>query len=158
MTAASTRARSLAVVPDRFRNSSSSRPLTLSLRRYSGVTSSCLASWVKTLELGQSFARSRSLIRRARAVLADLARETREAAHVAVMRDYEVVHVAGDQTERPVMSGLRLGQRLPAHCTALGKVLLGCAPEETRQGYDREVVDGGELPARTDSTRKLSSA
>jgi len=107
---------------------------------------------VKALELGQSFARSRTLIRRARAVLADLAGSTRESAHVAVIRDYEVVHVAGDQTERPVMSGLRLGQRLPVHCTALGKALLGAAPEEAREAYDREVVKGGELAARTGAT------
>ena len=107
---------------------------------------------VKALELGQSFARSRTLLRRARAVLADLAGKTRESAHVAVIRDFEVVHVAGEQTERPVMSGLRLGQRLPAHCTALGKALLGCAPEEVRQAYDRDVVNGGSLEARTDQT------
>ena len=107
---------------------------------------------VKTLELGQSFARSRTLTRRARAVLADLAQSTREVAHVGVMRDFEVVHVAGEQTERPVMSGLRLGQRLPAHCTALGKALLGCGPEEVRQSFDREVVSGAELPARTGTT------
>ena len=69
---------------------------------------------VKALELGQSFARSRTLLRRLRAVLADLVERTGESAHVGVIRDFEVVHVAGDQTERPVMSGLRLGQRLPA--------------------------------------------
>ena len=51
------------------------------------------------------------------------------------------------------MSGLREGQRLPAHCTALGKVLVGCAPEELRQAYDQH-LDGlaGELEARTENT------
>lgn len=107
---------------------------------------------VKALELGQAFARSRTLLRRARAVLADLVAATREAAHIAVLRDYEVVHVAGDRTERPVMSGLRLGQRLPAHATALGKVMLGCAPEEVRQAYDRDFVSGGAPEARTAAT------
>ncbi len=107
---------------------------------------------LKALELGQSFARSHPLLRRARSVLAELTAATHEAAHVAVIRDYEVVHLAGDQTERPVMSGLRLGKRLPVHCTALGKVLLGCAPEDARQAYDRDVVNGGVLPARTRST------
>lgn len=104
---------------------------------------------VGALELGQSFARTRTLLRRARAVLAELVQVTRESAHAAVIRGHEVVHVAGDQVERPVMSGLRLGQRLPAHCTALGKALLGCAPEEVRQAYDQAVVRARQLEART---------
>ncbi len=107
---------------------------------------------VKALELGQSFARSRSLIRCARAVLAELAELTRESAHVGVIHDHEVAHLAGDQREQPVMSGLRMGQRLPVHCTALGKALLGAASEEVREAYDREVVRGGELAARTSAT------
>jgi DNA-binding IclR family transcriptional regulator len=107
---------------------------------------------VKALELGQSFARSRTLLRRSRAVLADLVESTGESAHVGVIREFEVVHVAGDQTERAVMSGLRLGQRLPAHCTALGKALLGCAPEGVRQAYDHECVSGSDLAPRTSAS------
>jgi DNA-binding IclR family transcriptional regulator len=107
---------------------------------------------VKALELGRSFARSRTLLRCAQSVLEDLADGTRESAHVAVLRDFAVVHVAGAQTERPIMTGLRLGERLPAYCTALGKSLLGCSPEEVRQAYDRDVVSGGTLQARTDAT------
>lgn len=107
---------------------------------------------VRTLELGQSFARSRSLLRRARAVLADLSAAARESAHVAVLGDFEVVHVAGEQAERPVMCGLRIGQRLPAHCTALGKVLLGCGADDVLQAFDREVVSAGGVAKRTDAT------
>jgi len=107
---------------------------------------------VRSLELGQSFARSRTLLRCARGVLAELAASSRECAHLAVMRDFEVVHVAGEQTERLLMSGLRVGRRLPVHVAALGKVLLGCAPEETRQAYDREIASAGLLEKRTDAT------
>lgn len=106
---------------------------------------------IRSLELGQSFARSRTLLRCARGALEDLAGRSQECAHLAVMRDFEVVHVSGEQTERPVMSGLRLGRRLPIHCTALGKVLLGCATEETRQGFDR-LHSGVELAPFTEST------
>lgn len=106
---------------------------------------------VGSLELGQSFARSRTLLRCARGVLEDLAARSQECAHLAVMRDFEVVHVSGEQTERPVMPGLRLGRRLPVHCTALGKVLLGCATEESRQEFDR-ISSGAELPTLTECT------
>jgi IclR family KDG regulon transcriptional repressor len=106
---------------------------------------------VRSLELGQSFARSRTLLRCARAALEELAVASTECTHLAVMRDYEVVHLAGERTERSVMSGLRVGRRLPVHCTALGKVLLGCAPEELRQDFDRRSPNG-RLAALTGDT------
>ncbi|MDJ0850188.1 MAG: IclR family transcriptional regulator [Myxococcota bacterium] len=106
---------------------------------------------VRSLELGQSFARSHTLVRCAPQLLTELASGTGECAHLGVTRDYEVVHLQGEQTERLLMSGLRVGQRLPIHCTALGKVLLGCSLEEERQAYDREVVAAG-LEKRTEAT------
>ncbi len=106
---------------------------------------------VRSLELGQSFARSHTLLRCARGVLEELARASRESSHLGVMRDFEVVHLLGEQTDRAVMSGLRVGRRLPVHCTALGKVLLGLAPEDVRQAYDRRCPEG-RLEPRTEST------
>jgi DNA-binding IclR family transcriptional regulator len=106
---------------------------------------------VRVLELGCSFTRSRSLLCSAEPVLAGLAVATRESSHLGILRDFEVVHLRGHQTERAVMSGLREGQRLPAHCTALGKALVGCAPEELRQDYDRFIGDKP-LDARTQNT------
>lgn len=106
---------------------------------------------VRVLELGCSFTRSRSLLCSAQPVLEALAAESRETCHLGVLRDFEVVHMRGRQIERAVMTGLREGQRLPAHCTALGKVLIGCAPEELRQAYDR-FLGATELEARTPHT------
>ena len=107
---------------------------------------------VRSLELGRSFARSHPLLRRARVVLGELAERTRESVHLAVMDDFEVVHVHGEQTERAVMTGLRgRGQRLPVHCTALGKVLLGCSPRSPRT-FDRDLAANGGLEERTPAT------
>ncbi|MBW2270085.1 MAG: IclR family transcriptional regulator [Deltaproteobacteria bacterium] len=106
---------------------------------------------VRVLELGSSFTRSRSLLCSAEPVLEALAAGTGETCHLGVLRDFEVVYMRGHQTERAVMSGLREGRRLPAHCTALGKVLVGCAPEELRQAYGRFIGDGA-LEARTENT------
>jgi IclR family acetate operon transcriptional repressor len=50
------------------------------------------------------------------------------------------------------MSGLRLGMRLPVHCTALGKVLLGCASDKLRESYDRRVAQGAALERFTQAT------
>jgi IclR family KDG regulon transcriptional repressor len=106
---------------------------------------------VRCLGLGQAFTRSRRLLRRARPVLEELAARSGESAHLALMRDFEVVHIDGVQPDQLIVTGLRVGRRLPAHCTALGKVLLGCAPEEVREAYDRAVVSEG-LVKRTEAT------
>jgi DNA-binding IclR family transcriptional regulator len=107
---------------------------------------------VRTLELGQSFARSQDLLARARPLLDELCRETRESAHLAVLSGWEVIHLGGERTERAVMGSLRVGRRLPLHCTALGKVLLGCGGEEARQVFDRELASGRSLDRLTEHT------
>lgn len=106
---------------------------------------------VAVLELGSSLKRSRSLLTLAEPVLDALVQATRETCHLAVLHDFEVVHMRGRQSERPVMAGLREGRRLPAHCTALGKVLVACAPQVLREAYDRWIGEH-ELEAYTDNT------
>jgi DNA-binding IclR family transcriptional regulator len=107
---------------------------------------------LRTLELGHAFARNHTLTIRVRPVLEMLCRATGETAHLGMLDSFEVVHVGGAAPERALVAAERMGSRLPVHCTALGKVLLGCAPEETRQAYDRAVVAAEALSARTEHT------
>jgi IclR family KDG regulon transcriptional repressor len=106
----------------------------------------------KTLELGQSFLRNREIGRRARRFLWKLAEETRETTHLAVMRGFAVVHLDGVQSSHLIRSSSRIGATLPVHCTALGKVLLGCSQDGLREQFDRTVVAEGGLAARTGAT------
>jgi DNA-binding IclR family transcriptional regulator len=106
----------------------------------------------KCLELGEAFRRSRSLIERARPILQNLAHTVGETAHLALMSSYEVVHLDSEVHERAIVTASRVGQRLPAHCTALGKVLLGLADEDYRRGFDEQVVKGQNLNRRTAAT------
>lgn len=107
---------------------------------------------VRCLELGTCFARTHTLARHGRRVLEELARETGESAHLGGLRDFEVVHLDGAQPERLVLTGSRVGQRLPAHCTALGKVLLACGETSVRERFDRERVRERGLVPWTEST------
>ncbi len=107
---------------------------------------------VRCLELGQAFARTRSLVRLARPKLEGLMRSLGESTHLGALRDFEVVHLDGQQPDQLVLTGLRLGLRLPAHCTALGKVLLACADSEVHTHYDREVASRRGLAQRTQAT------
>lgn len=106
----------------------------------------------RCLELGEAFCRSHSLLEQARPILRDLARTAGETAHLALMTSFEVVHVDAEVFPQPILTPSRVGQRLPVHCTALGKVLLGLAPEQSRQSYDQTVVAGRPLPRRTAAT------
>jgi len=101
------------------------------------------------LQLGHAFSRSRPLLARGPAYLEELSASTQESAHLAVLDGFEVVHVAGVAPDRLVASALRVGRRLPVHCTALGKVLLGCAPDSEREAFDKEVVACRGLEPRT---------
>jgi DNA-binding IclR family transcriptional regulator len=104
------------------------------------------------LALGQAFTESRSLVRFARPVLAKLAEETNESAHLGVLSGYEVVHLDGETPRQLVTTVLRTGQRLAAHCTALGKVLLAGKSAPALAQLDKERVRAGKLAAHTPAT------
>jgi DNA-binding IclR family transcriptional regulator len=104
------------------------------------------------LELGHAFVRGRSLLREAQPLLEQLSDELQETAHLAVLSEYEVIHLAGWQPDQLLCAGLRIGRSVPAHCTALGKILLGCACESVRGTYERRVAGDGALGARTPAT------
>ncbi len=106
----------------------------------------------RCLELGQSFTRNRSLVRKARPLLEELVRDTGESAHLGALRDFEVTHLEGEVSDRLLHTSLRVGHRLPAHCTALGKVLVAFAPKGVMDAYERQTFATGRLEARTPST------
>jgi IclR family transcriptional regulator, KDG regulon repressor len=100
--------------------------------------------------LGQAFARARSLLERARPQLDLLLEQSGETVHLAVRDGFEVVHLDGRAPQRHVVIGVRTGCRAPLHCTALGKVLLGCSPERIWREYDEQCVVRNKLPRRTE--------
>jgi len=103
--------------------------------------------------LGKAYSRAGGdLLRRAVAALAALRRETGETVHLGILRNFEVVHLDGLESPHRLRVGSRVGGVLPAHCTALGKVLLACGPEDSLRAYDRNVVAAGGLEARTPAT------
>jgi len=106
----------------------------------------------RCLRLSQSLTRTRLITRHARPALASLCRETGETTHLGVLRDFEVVHLDGEQAPGMIAGTLRIGERMPCHCTALGKVLLACGARGALEAYDRDVIAKQGLAARTDAT------
>jgi DNA-binding IclR family transcriptional regulator len=82
------------------------------------------------------------LRRQARPVLEALVRDCNETAYLAVLDGPDTIYVLMHETSHMVRVIPRLGQRLPAHCTASGKVQLAF------ESQDRLVELFGERPLR----------
>jgi DNA-binding IclR family transcriptional regulator len=106
----------------------------------------------RCLELGHAFSRDHTLMKRSGPILAELSRRTGETAHIGVLRDFEVVHLDGVQADQLLLTALRVGRRLPAHCTALGKVLVGCGDKALRETYSQSIQASALLTPRTGAT------
>lgn len=112
----------------------------------------------RCLELGHAFARSHTLMDRARPILEALAEEAGETTHLGILRGVEVVHLDGVQPDQLVLTGLRVGKRLDAHCTALGKILLAgaLAGEFGNRSPGRAAADDSESAPSTFTSRPTS--
>jgi len=79
---------------------------------------------IKTFEVANVFLHHLGLRRQARPVLEELVSRCDETAYLAVTDGPEVVYVLMQETSQTVRIVPRLGHRLPAYCTASGKVQL----------------------------------
>jgi IclR family acetate operon transcriptional repressor len=81
------------------------------------------------VDLGLAVVRNMDLRVLAHAVLVQLAEETNETSHLALLRNTEVVFMDSVESARAVRTGSRVGWLLPAHATASGKAILAAMPE-----------------------------
>jgi IclR family KDG regulon transcriptional repressor len=105
----------------------------------------------KLVELGNRLLSQIDLRTEARPFLVELAEHTKETVHLVILDRFEVLYI--DKVEACVQpTGLRmvsmLGSRIPAHCSAVGKVLLAALPEENV----KEMAKKRGLPQRTKNT------
>jgi IclR family acetate operon transcriptional repressor len=94
---------------------------------------------MRLFELGQLVPRQRGLLEAAAPFLADLFEATHETVHLAVPDGVEVVYVQKLDGSRGPKVSSRVGGRMPAHCTGVGKALLAFGPPERLA----KVVDAG---------------
>jgi len=90
---------------------------------------------LKTLELGQTFIKQMGLLRQSRPVLESLVRECNETTYVAILKDFHIVYLDVVETDLTVRVVPRVGSRLPAYCTAAGKVQLAYMTDEELDHY-----------------------
>jgi DNA-binding IclR family transcriptional regulator len=85
---------------------------------------------LKSLELGQTFIKQMGLLRQAKPILERLVRDCNETSYVAIFKEGYVVYLDVVETDLTVRVVSRVGSRLPAYCTAAGKVHLAHMAEE----------------------------
>jgi DNA-binding IclR family transcriptional regulator len=85
----------------------------------------------KVLELAMNKLKATDLIKVVSPYLERLVKECEETVHLAVLDKGQVLYL--DKKQGPQAIGIisKVGQRLPAHCTGLGKVLLAYLEEES---------------------------
>lgn len=85
---------------------------------------------MRLFELGSLVPRQRGLREAAAPFLADLFEATHETVHLAMLDGLEVVYVQKLDSRRGPKVPSRVGGRLPAHCTGVGKAMLAFSPPE----------------------------
>ena len=117
---------------------------------------------IKCLHLGRRYIDHMGLVRQARPILSDVAHRCRESTFVAIMRREGVVPLeSAEPVDRVVRITPPLGQPLPLHCTAVGKVHLAFdleravdvadLPEQLRRFTDRTIIDRAMLLEQLDA-------
>lgn len=100
---------------------------------------------LKSLELGQTFIKKMGLLHQAKPVLEELVNESNETSYVAIFKDGYIVYLDVVETRLTVRVVSRVGTRLPAYCTAAGKVHLANMSDEELES----VLPSQELSAYT---------
>lgn len=103
---------------------------------------------LKVLMLGYTALNSLGIAQLARPYLKELSEKTDEATNMALRDGTEIVYVVRISPMQIVNVNLRVGSRLPAHCTSMGKALLANLSRETL----RDLLGDGPYEALTPKT------
>lgn len=102
---------------------------------------------LRALRIGTAYLESDPVVEAAAPILVDLRDRLNETVHIARLDGENVVYLASRESAHHLRSSSRIGRRLPASATALGKVLLAA-----RSDIEVQDILRGELPALTEHT------
>ncbi len=88
---------------------------------------------LRSLHLGQAYVSRMGLLRQARPVMEALVKQAHESAYVAVARTGGMVPLEAIDAEQPVRVVSTIGETLPLHATAVGKIQLAFATEDEQK-------------------------
>ena len=108
----------------------SARRSLLTLRALGYLDSDGKRFWMlpKALLVAHAYLASRATPSLAQPLLDALSERTRESASLGKLLDDDAIIIARSTARRSLSTGLGIGSRLPAYCSALGRVLLASLP------------------------------
>jgi len=121
---------------------------------YAAQDGSKYALTPKVLALGHAYVSSNSLALRAQPLLDKLRAELHESCSLCVLQDDQVYYVARAEISRIMSVALRVGSRLPAYCTSMGRILMAGLRRSEQETY----LSRTELAALTARTEVNQSA
>lgn len=93
----------------------------------------------KILQLSEQLNHQSILIRHGERILEDLVKTSNETINLGVLEGNEVLYIIKKEADIPLKMSGKVGKRFPAHCTAMGKVLLAGLPrEQLKASYSRQ--------------------
>jgi DNA-binding IclR family transcriptional regulator len=119
---------------------------------------------LRALRVGTAYLDSDPLVRAAGPLLAQLRNEMDETVHLARLDGSDVVYLISHESSHHVRVISRIARRLPAHSTALGKILLAMRsydevtallPSRLEKLTPATVVDRAELEVEMEKAREL---
>lgn len=90
---------------------------------------------IKLFRIGSVYISQVNLHKEALPHLSELAIKYMETVHLAVLHDYEVFYIDRVQSSQSIRMKSLVGSKLPAHCTAIGKVLLANLEEKALDNF-----------------------
>ncbi len=103
---------------------------------------------LRLFELGSRVVERLGLKEQASFAMKMLALKYNETVNLALLDGTEIVYIDKIESSEPLRMGLRVGTRVPAHCSALGKALLAQLPSEDLDRY----LEHAQLKRYTPST------
>jgi IclR family KDG regulon transcriptional repressor len=85
---------------------------------------------IRSFEVGTAWTVNLELNQVSRPILAQMARDLNQIVHVGVLDGTDVIYVMKQESARPIRLVSAVGKKLPAHATALGKLLLGSSSDD----------------------------
>lgn len=113
---------------------------------------------LKALELGQTFIKQMGLLRQAKPILERMVEESNETSYVAIYKENHIVYLDVVETNLTVRVVSRVGSRLPAYCTAAGKVHMAFMTDEELEELLAEMKFVQHTPTTITDQEKLKKA
>lgn len=129
--------------------------LSLTRLKYAETDGKQFSLTHRVLRLGYAFLSSSPLPKSFQPVLDRLAETTREAASLSTIDGAEIIFLAGSVAPRLMAATINVGLRLPAYCTASGRVLLAGLPDSALESLLKTATLKRRTPKSKTGVREL---